>query len=164
MAPQSLGEQPLNKVERLEQLALKRRETHWPGYQNIGDFHDGVYDGAHVSPYTKGAGNVDSAIMIFLQDWVSADYLDGTLNEALATLGRDPSLPTNKKLSDLLDRHFSRALEDVYATNLFPFIKPAHMNARIFLTRTAIKNDQPALRKKSERGVTFLHQGHASAG
>ena len=93
---------PTTKHQRLSELAQKRRAAVWAGYLNIGEFHSGIYDCFHVSPYTKSAGNVDSQLFILLQDWVSAEYLDGQVNRTLVELGRDSNLPTNKKLGRLL--------------------------------------------------------------
>lgn len=120
-----------DKRQQLRQLALRRRNTRWRGYHQIGDFHDGVYDGDHVSPYTKGAQNPDAAVLILLQDWSSSDHLAGPLDRNAIEFGRTPSLPTNRNLVQLLDRFFGLALSDTYATNLFPFIKPGPMNARV---------------------------------
>ena len=58
----------MGKHERLRALAAKRRADRWPGYRCIGDCHDGAYDCEYVSPYTKSAGNVDSPILVLLQD------------------------------------------------------------------------------------------------
>lgn len=69
--------------------------------------------------------------------------LHGALTPRLnltAEKGFTPSLPTNKNLIRLLQEHFDLPLHQTYATNLFPFIKPGAMNARIpvgDLTRSA---------------------------
>jgi hypothetical protein len=63
------------KQKALKALARKRQRSRWHGYKNIGDYHRGVYDCLHVSPYTKSAGNVDSSIMVFLQDWTSDESI-----------------------------------------------------------------------------------------
>ena len=42
-----------------------------------------------------------------------------------------PSLPTNRNLDSLLERHFGLTRAQCYLTNLFPFIKPGGMTARI---------------------------------
>ncbi len=46
-------------------------------------------------------------------------------------LGYTPSVRTNINLKRLLHAHFDLELEDVYATNLFPYVKPGAMNAHI---------------------------------
>lgn len=121
----------MSKQDRLHELARKRQCARWTGYDCIGDFHHGVYECEFVSPYTKSAGNPDARIMILLQDWASADRLLGPIDADAQDLGYSPSLDTNRNLMDLLYAHFGVALHDVYATNLFPFIKPGKMNANI---------------------------------
>jgi hypothetical protein len=56
----------MRKVEALRGLAEKRRASRWPGYLGIGDFHGGVYECDHVSPYTKGANNLDAELFLLL--------------------------------------------------------------------------------------------------
>ncbi|MEM9412271.1 MAG: hypothetical protein AAGA30_14240 [Planctomycetota bacterium] len=119
------------KTKTLFELARRRRASSLPGYFNLHEFHNGTYDCDFVSPYSLGAGNVDTAIFVVLQDWVSADYLVGEINNDLVNIGRDPKLPTNKTLSKLLKRYFNQNIEDVFATNLFPFIKPGGMSTTI---------------------------------
>jgi restriction system protein len=97
----------------------------------LAEYHGGVYECDHVSPYTKTAGNLDSPIFILLQDWSSDDRLRGPLDPDAVHLGHMPNLPTNRNLRALLRKTFGRELEDVYATNLFPFIKPGGMSRRI---------------------------------
>jgi uracil-DNA glycosylase len=84
-----------------------------------------------VSPYTRGACNVDAEVMILLQDWSCDDVLSGPYLNARCTIGHDPSRSTNKRLKDLLQRHFGLELKDVYATNVFPFVKLGAMNRSI---------------------------------
>jgi len=71
-----------------------------------------------------------------LQDWNSHEFLENLDPESddgveVRRIGRKASLPTNKKLSELLKKHFSRSLAEVYATNLFPFIKQGNLSAAI---------------------------------
>ena len=69
-----------DKHARLLALAYRRRAAEWPrerGYKCIGDYHRGVYECDFVSPYTRGACNVDAQLMILLQDWASDDVLSG---------------------------------------------------------------------------------------
>ena len=40
-------------------------------------------------------------------------------------------MPTNKNLDDLLDRHFGLTRAECYLTNVFPFLKPGGISARI---------------------------------
>lgn len=75
------------------------------------------------SPYSKGAGNPDARIFVMLQDWASDDYLCSRPAPELKTLGRDSHLPTNRNLESLLRKHFHVGIGDIFATNLFPYIK-----------------------------------------
>lgn len=120
-----------NKQHQLRELARKRKAARWPGYHQLGEFHDEAYECDHVSPYTKSAGNREAEVFILLQDWASAEGLMSFFDEESVRLGYSPSLPTNRKLIDLLDRFFGLTLADTYATNLFPFIKPGDMSASI---------------------------------
>jgi hypothetical protein len=121
----------VGKNARLKELALLRKNSRWPGYMCIGDYHGGVYECQFVSPYTRSAGNVDAELMILLQDWSSDAILSGDVLPERCTVGHDPSRVTNRRLKDLLRRHFGLELKDVYATNVFPFVKPGAMNASI---------------------------------
>ena len=67
----------LPKKSRLLALAKKRQQAKREGYKNIGDYHSGRYECDFVSPYTKTASNVDSPLLIMLQDWASDDFLSG---------------------------------------------------------------------------------------
>ena len=131
----------MDKNQQLLLLAKKRQRTRLPGYGCIGDFHDRVYECDYVSPYTKSAGNVDATVMVLLQDWSSADRLSGPINENAMKLGHTPELPTNRNLVALLKAHFGFGLSDIYATNIFPFVKQGNLSARIpvrVLTETAM--------------------------
>ena len=121
----------VDKDARLNELALLRKNTRWPGYKCIGDYHGGIYECDFVSPYTRSAGNVDAELMILLQDWSSDDVLSGPYLHARCTVGHDPCRVTNKRLKDLLQRHFGLGLKDAYATNVFPFVKLGAMSASI---------------------------------
>jgi uracil-DNA glycosylase len=66
---------------------------------------------------------VDTELMILLQDWAPDDRLSGPFLPERCTVGHDPSRRTNRRLHELLLRHFALELEEVYATNVFPFIK-----------------------------------------
>ncbi len=121
----------MDKRTVLMELGLKRQRTKWPGYAGIGDYHSGVYECEHVSPYTKSAGNVDSFIMVILQDWSSDKFLRGPVDDGARDLGRTPRLPTNRNLERLIRNHFGLELRQIYATNLFPFIKMGDMTNTI---------------------------------
>ena len=124
----------MSKQSDLLALAKLRQRTRYPRYKCIGDYdyHEGAYECDFVSPYTKTAGNVDAEIMVMLQDWSSAEAMkEEPFDEVTANLGYTPSLPTNKNLIELLYKTFELTLRDIYATNLFPFIKPGKMSERI---------------------------------
>jgi restriction system protein len=120
-----------DKRAQLLALARVRQATRWEGYNSIADYHDGVYECDYVSPYTKGAGNLDADVMVMLQDWASDENLRGTIDEDARVIGYTPRLPTNENLSRLLEKTFGLCLQDVYATNLFPFIKSGKMGGDI---------------------------------
>lgn len=139
----------MDKHAALRQLAEVRRATRWLGYAAIGDFHDGIYECDFVSPYTKSAGNLDAELMVLLQDWASEDALNGAVRSDRVALGRDAKRRTNVKLEELLERHFGLALSDVYATNVFPFVKPAAMGSSLpqrDLNRAAVQFGLPQIK------------------
>jgi hypothetical protein len=121
----------IDKHARLLELTRLRQKTRWPTYRCIGDYHGGKYECDFVSPYTRSAHNVNAELMILLQDWASDDVLSGPYLHVRCTVGHDPNRGTNKRLKDLLFRHFGLKLEQVYATNVFPFVKVGGMNASI---------------------------------
>lgn len=118
---------PTTKRALLSELAEKRRRARWPGYRRIAEYHIRAYECDHVSPYTKSADNVDSPVFLLLQDWSSHAFLSARLNREVKRLGMAPRLPTNRNLAELLSTHFDMRLQDTYATNLFPFIKPGNL-------------------------------------
>ena len=125
-----------DKRSRLVELARHRKENVPPGYHGIGEFSCGAYECDFVSPYTKSAQNLDADVMIVLQDWCSVEFLehidpDPERVEQLVKLGHDPTRQTNKNLKRLLCTHFGIGLEQTYATNVFPYIKPGDMSADV---------------------------------
>lgn len=116
-------ESTVAKSAALRMLAKERKKTQWVGYGNIGDYHGGEYECDYVSPYTKTAGNVEAEVFVLLQDWSSDSWLKKPLNKDVQLLGYQPNLLTNKTLARLLQQHFKMSLSDIYATNLFPFVK-----------------------------------------
>lgn len=116
----------------LLELAKLRQSMRLDGYACIGDFHDGIFECDHVSPYTKSGNNVDAKIMVVGQDWSSTDKL-GKIppDQDSAELGYAPRLITNINLDDLLMRHFGLLRAECYLTNLFPFVKHGKMSAKI---------------------------------
>jgi len=126
------GTKPVrDKHARLLELTRRRQLTRWPAYRCIGDYHEGVYECEFVSPYTKSACNTDAELMVLLQDWSCDAVLSGPLLPERLALGHDPSRRTNQRLRDLLRQHFGLRLEQVYATNVFPFVKVGPMSASI---------------------------------
>ena len=121
----------IRKRERLGALACHRQNHVFPGYRGVGEYHSGAYECDFVSPYTKSAQNVDADIMLVLQDWCSDEFLRKPVDPVVVELGHDPQLDTNTNLKSLLRAHFGIGLEQTYATNLFPFIKPGAMSANV---------------------------------
>jgi restriction system protein len=121
----------MDKTTRLLELARRRQASRWLGYQPLIDYHSGVYECDHVSPYTKSAANVDATVMVILQDWSSHDRLIGERDADAIAHGHTPSLPTNRNLKRLLSVHFGISLAETYGTNLFPFIKSGGLSSAI---------------------------------
>lgn len=118
----------------LKELAKKRRTDDQGSltkiYKQVGDFHGGVYDTwGHVSPWSKSACNVNASVMVVAQDWTSENAASKA--STAFELGYSPELPTNKNLQALLRDYFGMSFRDVYATNLFVFVKPGDLSARI---------------------------------
>lgn len=148
------------KTEALLQLARLRQSTRLDGYASIGDFHDGIFECDHVSPWTKSGGNVDAEILVVGQDWSSSDALGSDPPDLhSATLGFSPKFPTNRNLDDLLERHFGLDRAECYLTNLFPFIKSGSASAAIplkDLVASARRFTLPEVRIVSPRLVICL--------
>jgi len=134
-SPYTVHESTVAKSAALRMLAEKRKNTRWDGYGNIGDYHNGAYECDYVSPYTKTAGNVEANVFVLLQDWSSDSWLKKPLNKNVQLLGYQPNLLTNKTLAGLLHEHFQMSLSDIYATNLFPFVKLGGLSASIHRSR-----------------------------
>lgn len=151
-----------DKIAKLEKLASLRQKEAWPGYKNIADFHGGIYESGHVSPYTRGAGNCDSPVFLLLQDWGSENFLHELTDEernTLAALGRAPGLETNKNLSALLSEWLGMKLDTCYATNLLPFVKPGRMSEsvpEVVLRRAAKEFAVPQIQIVRPRQVICL--------
>jgi len=119
----------MGKRDDLASLARQRKADRYKNFMPVGAFHNGAYDsGDYISPWTRSAGNYDSPLMIVAQDWISADKLAGPINPLWIRMGQDPNLPTNKNLSRLLSEIFGVQWGDLYATNLFVFVKPRGMS------------------------------------
>ncbi len=138
----------MNKQRALLDLARKRQATRYYGYTAIGDYDGGVWECDYISPFSLSSHNADADILIILQDWCSEQSFDFPVCQETLSLGHTPSVRTNMNLKRLLQQHFGKALEDVYATNLFPFVKPGPMNAPIRarnLTRAATEFTLPLI-------------------
>jgi len=134
MYQQTMSTNPLSthqKLERLRELGRLRQQTRWPGYNNVADYHNGVYESDFVSPYSKSAHNVDATLMIMLQDWASDNRMSGPVHPHKRDFGHSPELATNKNLFRLLRDHFEMELGHTFATNVMPFVKLGGMSAGI---------------------------------
>jgi hypothetical protein len=142
-----------SKRWQLHKLVEKRRATKFQDYfgenatalyGHVGEFHDGVFECAYVSPWTISASNVDARYMVVGQDWSSRDQLAKPPSRHVIDHGFDPKFKTNANLELLLNNHLQIKRCECYLTNLFPFIKsgaagtvvpPSHLErcARDFL-------------------------------
>lgn len=120
-----------SKEALLGDLALKRQSTRRYGYSNLHDLAHGAYECKFVSPYSKTAGNIDSNLFVFPQDLSSEEQFSGVPDRETIRLGYTPAVRTNRNLIRLLSAYFSKGLGEIYASNVFPFIKPGNMSARI---------------------------------
>lgn len=139
----------MDKNTELRALAKMRQATRWPGYNCIADYHGGAYECGFVSPNTKTAGNVDAEIMVMLQDWMSDERMRAALHADSVRLGFDPQAPTNRNLIHLVKAVFGLRLEDIYVTNLFPFVKLGENSSSIpasDLIRAAYEFGMPQIR------------------
>lgn len=102
-------------------------------YVKVSEYSNGIYyDPNYISPVSKSAHNVNSKILIILQDWASYDFLisqDHTPEKIKS--GIDLSLPTNKRLQLYLLNYFGINFHQTYAINLFPYIKLGNISASI---------------------------------
>lgn len=103
-----------------------------------------------TSPNSKTANNLDTQIIIVLQDWAnqaSARKFFSNPESDVLRYGYDPAIKTNKKIRDLLVEFFSDELmlnsndlkdaslksifSKIYITNIFQFIKPGSMSSYV---------------------------------
>jgi hypothetical protein len=90
------------KAKKLAALARARKEDHYKDFRQVGSFHEGIYDqGDYVSPWTRGAHNLDSKLMVIGQDWLGVKKLAKPVNPLWVQQGQDPTLPTNRNLQGL---------------------------------------------------------------
>jgi len=119
------------KVRALRRLGAARKSARCSGYRCLGEFYNGMFECAFVSPWSK-ASNVHAKVMIVGQDWASADMLNRKPpDREMAKRGYKPTLATNRHLDRLLKEHFGLVRGDCYLTNLFPFIKRGGASAGI---------------------------------
>jgi hypothetical protein len=136
------------KLKALAEIVKKRQKTKMMGeyinYKNISyasprfdsDKHGFKYC---VTPITKGACNVESKVMLVLNNWISVDEVDNINKEdkidRLVEIGYKDwgaTASTNTKLNkNIIEGHLNKRREDVYITNVFPFIKSGSMIGKI---------------------------------
>lgn len=127
----------INKIETIREIS-KKIETNSMvflknKYVKVSEYKNGIYyDPSFISPISKSAHNLESKILLILQDWASTDYLNKQVHtiEKINT-GIDLNLPTNKRLRILLKEFFGIKIEQTYAINLFPYIKYGKISAKI---------------------------------
>ena len=135
-----------DKEKRMLALAEKRRldplDKLSKPYLQVEEIDDGNWEGCKlVSPRSKSSFNLNSDLMIIMQDWASHDpnpsqvrinkSNDCDSREFLFKNGYHPKTKTNTNLQVLLHDTFRLEFKDVYITNLFVFIKIGKMNERI---------------------------------
>ena len=123
--------QESEKRNRIIALGKKRKNSCYENYFQISHFHEGKYESIYVSPYTNSANNVNSSIVVLLQDWSSENSLLRPFDQKTAKLGYTTDFPTNRNLKDLLKSTFDLNFEDVFITNVFPFIKKGSISSNI---------------------------------
>lgn len=122
-APRSL------KRDRMRELVERRRKGPWEPYGGIAEFHGGRYECDHVSPFSKAAGNLDSPIVVLLLDCATRANLSKRFDAHAAEHGYSKDEPTTARLKELLETHFSLRLDQVFATNLFPFVRDKRISS-----------------------------------
>lgn len=126
----------MGKAERLRALAQQRRcdarKSYKGDYRDIKELFPDIDDwDDFVSPWTKSAGNFESSLVLVGQDWGCEKRLLGANLAELRHYGMDRTLETNSNVAALLDSCFNKSFKDVFATNLFPFIKLGGMSAPV---------------------------------
>jgi hypothetical protein len=127
-----------SKRLRLNQLACDRSRTDLDAifgvgkYRHIEEFHGGVFECDHVSPWTLSGSNVDAGYMVVGQDWSSSNQLEKCPpNIHMIDHGFDPKFISNGVLDLLLEKHLQISRRECYLTNLFPFVKFGGAGAHI---------------------------------
>jgi hypothetical protein len=126
------------KRKKMAELVAKRRTGWLPeNCYRLGDaaLNNGYWDeDEFVVPWSKSACNYDAKLMLMAQDWDSYDNLSVPLTDKhrqIKLVGRNVDLPTNKRIDELLHRHFGMSFSDTFATDLFPFVKPGDMRGKL---------------------------------
>jgi len=117
----------IDKDFELKKIALKRKNSIYIGYENIPEIYDKE---DYVTPYTKSAHNINTEIIIILQDW-SSDSIKRRIDYDAIDFGYTRKLQTNVNLKQFLKSIFNKDFEDIYITNLFPYLKKGSMSSRI---------------------------------
>lgn len=124
------------KKEKIRQLAECRKG--YNPFSELGYKQVECYDldcKGYVVPWTIGANDAESDLMIIGQDWCSASTLDELREtdefEALREHGQLGRYATNKKLKSLLSDHLNWEFGSTWATDAFVWIKPGGMHADI---------------------------------
>jgi hypothetical protein len=118
----------LDKQSAMATVVAARRLARHPIHRALSKISNGRYDCEFVSPWTKSACNLDADLMIIGQDWVSESFLLKH-SDVLRQLGYDPKLATNKNLQRLLLDQFGLSFSEIYATNVFIYVKAGGMSA-----------------------------------
>ena len=102
-------------------------------YVKVSEYNNAIYyDPNYISPVSKSAHNLDSKILLILQDWASVEFLDKQEHTTeKINSGIDLTIKTNKNLHIWLEEFFGIAFNQTYAINLFPYIKFGNMSASI---------------------------------
>lgn len=120
-----------DKTLKLKALGAKRQAETFEGYSRkyprIGDYHKRAYETEWVSPFTKSAHNVETPLFLVLHDWWADQGgwpISGAFDSDSATLGYGRTAPTNVRLKKLLAETYGKNFQDVFITNLWPFVRP----------------------------------------
>lgn len=102
-------------------------------YVKVSEYSNGIYyDPNYISPVSKSAHNLDSKILLILQDWASVESLNKQEHTPeKINSGIDLTIKTNKNLPIWLEEFFGITFNQTYAINLFPYIKFGNMSAHI---------------------------------
>ena len=127
-----------NKKAQMHELVRARRVGWIPdGCYRLGDerLNNGFWDeDDHVVPWSKTACNYNAKVMLVVRDWDAFKNLSVPLTDKhkrIKLVGRNEYLLTNKRIDKLLSEHLDLAWSDIFATDVFPFIKPGDMRGNL---------------------------------